>query len=370
MELKFIWCISATSNNILFFSIRISAIIVTNKLSFGSITSIFLPRTVRSAITAISTTYRILTIYATRATITISIVLSMTYAVSCSIVRPVSTRLSTSINPSCVVIRRRAWIGVTLLLLRRTPVTTGASGIRPRRCCAIRPAISILISYCLTLGIYSILSLLISISLTDIGRKWTTHFILGYGNRRTILAASTIVSGENLTCLTGPSTSALCVSKSLTLGLNGSLSLTICVFLTYGRRKRTAGYIILVYSNLRSDTSISTLFCKLLAICSGPGTYLISTFYPAFICSTITFVGIDLLLIRFASFTFGFKWFRIYPYRIGVVHFACPVLVNISLTLGFYGFLSQPICLFLTFIGIERSAYHILCYTHRNTMMT
>ena len=256
------------------------------------------------------------------------------------------------------------------MLLRRTPVTTGASGIRPRRCCAIRQAISILISYCLTLGIYSILSLLISISLTDIGRKWTTHLILGYGNRRTMLTASAIVSGEDLTCLTGPGTSSLRVSKSLSLLFDGSLSLAICVFLTYGRRKRTAGYIILVYSNLRSDTSISTLFCKLLAICSGPGTYLISTFYPAFICSTITFVGIDLLLIRFASFTFGFKWFRIYPYRIGVVHFACPVLVNISLTLGFYGFLSQPICLFLTFIGIERSAYHILCYTHRNTMMT
>ena len=321
MELKFVWSISATSNNILFFSIRISAIIVTNKLSFGSITSIFLPRTVRSAITAISTTYRILTIYATRATITISIVPSMTYAVSCSIVRPVSTRLSTSINPSCVVIRRRTWIGVTLLLLRRTTVATGTSGIRPRRSCAISYAITVFVSYCLTLGIYSILSLLISISLTDIGRKWTTYLILCYGNRRTTLTGSAIISGEDLTCFTSPGTSSLRVGKSLPLLFNGSLSLTICVFLTYGRRKRTAGYIILVYSNLRSDTSISTLFCKLLAICSGPGTYLISTFYPAFICSTITFVGIDLLLIRFTSFTFGFKRFRIYPYRIGVVPF-------------------------------------------------
>ena len=229
----------------------------------------------------------------------------MTYAISCSVIRPVCTRFSTSINPSCVVVRRRTWIGVTLLLLRRTTVATGTSGIRPRRSCAISYAITVFVSYCLTLGIYSILSLLISISLTDIGRKWTTYLILGYGNRRTMLTGSAIVSGEDLTCLTGPSTSALCVSKSLTLGLNGSLSLTICVFLTYGRRKRTAGYIILVYSNLRSDTSISTLFCKLLAICSGPGTYLISTFYPAFICSTITFVGIDLLLIRFTSFTFG-----------------------------------------------------------------
>ena len=151
MELKFIWSISATSNNILFFSIRISAIIVTNKLSFGSITSIFLPRTVRSAITAISTTYRILTIYATRATITIGIVPSMTYAVSCSIVRPVSTRLSTSINPPCVVVRRRTWIGVTLLFLRRATVATGASGIRPRRSCAIIYAITVFVSYCLTL---------------------------------------------------------------------------------------------------------------------------------------------------------------------------------------------------------------------------
>lgn len=296
MELKFIWCISATSNNILFFSIRISAIIVTNKLSFGSITSIFLPRTVRSAITAISTTYRILTIYATRATITISIVLSMTYAVSCSIVRPVSTRLSTSINPSCVVIRRRTWIGVTLLLLRRTTVATGASGIRPRRCCAISYAITVFVSYCLTLGIYSILSLLISISLTDIGRKWTTYLVLGYGNRRTMLTASAIVSGEDLTCLTGPSTSSLRVSKSLTLLFDGSLSLAICVFLTYGRRKRTAGYIILIYGNLRSDTAVSTLFCKFLAICSGPGTYFISAFYPSFVFSTITFVGINLFL--------------------------------------------------------------------------
>ena len=41
--------------------------------------------------------------------------------------------------------------------------------------------------YCLTLSIYSILSLLISISLTDIGRKWTTHFILGYGNQKGII---------------------------------------------------------------------------------------------------------------------------------------------------------------------------------------
>lgn len=125
-------------------------------------TSNLLPRTVRSTITAIPTTYRILTIYATRTAILISIVPSMTYAVSCSVIRPVCTRFSTSINPSCVVVRRRTWIGVTLLLLRRTPVTTGASGIRPRRCCAIRQAISIFISYCLTLGIYSILSFLLA----------------------------------------------------------------------------------------------------------------------------------------------------------------------------------------------------------------
>lgn len=163
-----------------------TTIIITNVFHLIILTSIFLPRTVRSAITAIPTTYRILTIYATRATITISIILSMTYAISCSVIRPVCTRFSTSINPSCVVVRRRTWIGVTLLLLRRTTVTTGASGIRPRRSCAISYAITVFVSYCLTLGIYSILSLLISISLTDIGRKWTTYLILGYGNRRTM----------------------------------------------------------------------------------------------------------------------------------------------------------------------------------------
>lgn len=152
------------------------------------------------------------------------------------------------------------------------------------------------VSYCLTLGIYSILSLLISISLTDIGRKWTTYLILGYGNRRTMLTGSAIVSGEDLTCLTGPGTSSLRVSKILPLLFNGSLSLAICVFLTYGRRERTASYIILVYSNLRTDTAVSTLLCKLFAICSGPGTYFVSAFYPSFIFSTITFVGINLFL--------------------------------------------------------------------------
>ena len=215
------------------------------------------------------------------------------------------------------------------MFLRRATVATGASGIRPRRSCAISYAITVFVSYCLTLGIYSILSLLISISLTDIGRKWTTYLILCYGNRRTMLAASAIVSGEDFTCLTGPGTSSLRVSKSLSLLFDGSLSLAICVFLTYGRRKRTAGYIILVYSNLRSDTAVSTLFCKFLAICSGPGTYLISTFYPAFICSTIAFVGINLFFIGFTTFAFGFKWFRIFPYRIGVVYFACPVLLRL-----------------------------------------
>lgn len=300
MELKFVWSISAFSNFKLVFYILISTIIVTNVFYLIAVasrsTSNFLPRTVRSAITAIPTTYRILTIYATRATITISIILSMTYAISCSVIRPVCTRFSTSINPSCVVVRRRTWIGVTLLLLRRTTVTTGASGIRPRRSCAISYAITVFVSYCLTLGIYSILSLLISISLTDIGRKWTTYLILGYGNRRTMLTASAIVSGEDLTCLTGPGTSSLRVSKSLSLLFDGSLSLAICVFLTYGRRKRTTGYIILIYGNLRSDAAVGTLFCKYLAICSGPGTYLISTFYPAFIFSTIAFVGINLFL--------------------------------------------------------------------------
>lgn len=220
----------------------------------------------------------------------------MTYTNPCSVVSPVCTNFSTSINPSCIVIRRRAWIGVTLLLLRRTTVATGTSGIRPRRSCAISYAITVFVSYCLTLGIYSILSLLISISLTDIGRKWTTYLILCYGNRRTMLAGSAIISGENLTCFTSPCTSSLLVSKSLALCFNGSLSLAICVFLTYGRRERTAGYIILIYGNLRSDTAVSTLFCKFLAICSGPGTYLISTFYPTFIFSTIAFVGINLFL--------------------------------------------------------------------------
>ena len=194
--------------------------------------------------------------------------------------------------------------------------------------------------------------------------------ILGYGNRRTMLTASAIVSGEDLTCLTGPGTSSLRVSKSLSLLFDGSLSLAICVFLTYGRRKRTASYIILVYSNLRSDTSVSTLLCKLFAICSSPGTYFVSAFYPSFIFSTIAFVGINLFFIRFTTFTFGFERLGIFPYRVGVICFTRSVLINISLTLGFYGFLSQPICLFLTFIGIERSTYHVLCYAHRNAMLT
>ena len=310
MELKFVWSISTFSNFKLVFYILISTIIVTNVFYLIAVaiasTSSFLPRTVRSTITTIPTIYRILTIYATRATITISIVLSMTYAVSCSVIRPVCTRFSTSINPPCVVVRRRTWIGVTLLFLRRATVATGASGIRPRRSCAISYAITVLVSVSLTLGIYSILSLLISISLTDIGRKWTTYLILCYGNRRTMLTGSAIISGEDLTCLTGPGTSSLRVSKSLSLLFDGSLSLAICVFLTYGRRERTASYIILIYGNLRSYTAVSTLFCKLLAICSGPGTYFISAFYPAFICSTITFVGINLFFIRFTTFTFGF----------------------------------------------------------------
>src|SRR5699024_5573515 len=272
--------------------------------------------------------------------ITISIILSMTYAISCSVIRPVCTRFSTSINPSCVVVRRRTWIGVTLLLLRRTTVATGASGIRPRRCCAISYAITVFVSYCLTLGIYSILSLLISISLTDIGRKWTTHLVLSYGNRRTMLTASAIVSGEDLTCLTDPSTSSLRVSKSLTLLFDGSLSLAICVFLTYGRRKRTAGYIILIYGNLRSDTAVSTLFCKFLAICSGPCTNLITSFYPTFIFSTLTLIGINLFLIRFTIFAFVFKRICINPYRISTIHFTSSILVYISLSLSLYSFLS------------------------------
>ena len=185
-----------------------------------------------------------------------------------------------------------------------------------------------------------------------------------------MLTGSAIVSGEDLTCLTGPGTSSLRVSKILPLLFNGSLSLAICVFLTYGRRKRTASYIILVYGNFRSDTAVSTLLCKLLAICSGPGTYLISTFYPSFIFSTIAFVGINLFFIRFTTFTFGFERFRIFPYRIGVICFTRSVLVSYCLTLCFYGFLSQPICLFLTFIRIERSTYHILCYSKRNAMLT
>ena len=185
-----------------------------------------------------------------------------------------------------------------------------------------------------------------------------------------MLTASTIISGENLTCLTSPGTSPLRVGESLPLLFDGSLSLAICVFLTYCRRKRTASYIILVYDNLRPDTSVSTLFCKLLAICSDPGTYFVSAFYPTLMFSTITFVGINLFFIRFTTFTFGFERLRIFPYRIGVICFTRSVLVSISLTLGFYGFLSQPICLFLTFIGIERSTHHVLCYAHRNTMLT
>ena len=185
-----------------------------------------------------------------------------------------------------------------------------------------------------------------------------------------MLTASAIVSGEDLTCLTGPSASSLRVSKSLSLLFDGSLSLAICVFLTYGRRERTASYIILVYGNFRSDTSVSTLLCKLLAICSGPATNLISTFYPSFIFSTIAFVGINLFFIRFTTFTFGFERLGIYPYRVGVICFTRSVLINISLTLGIYSILSQPICLFLTFIRIERSTYHILCYSKRNAMLT
>ena len=205
MELKFVWNISAFSNFKLVFYILISTIIITNVFYFitiaSSSTSFFAPRTIRSAITTIPTTYGILTIYATRAAITISIILNMTYAISCSVIRPVCTRFSTSINPSCVVVRRRTWIGVTLLLLRRTTGTMGTSSIRPRRSCAISYAITVFVSYCLTLGIYSILSLLISISLTDIGRKWTTYLILGYGNRRTVLTASAIVSVKTLLAL-------------------------------------------------------------------------------------------------------------------------------------------------------------------------
>ena len=310
MELKLIWSISTFSNFIFVFVFGMTAIIITDIFYFiaiaSSSTSAFAPRTVRSAITAIPTTYRILTIYATRTAITISIIPSMAYAISCSVVRPGCTRFSTSINPSCVVVRRRTWIGVTLLLLRRTTVATGTSGIRPRRSCAISYAITALVSVSLTLGIYSILSLLISISLTDIGRKWTTYLILCYGNRRTMLTGSAIISGEDLTCLTGPGTSSLRVSKSLPLLFDGSLSLAICVFLTYGRRERTASYIILIYGNFRTDTAVSTLLCKLLAICSGPGTYFISAFYPSFVFSTITFVGINLFFIRFTTFTFGF----------------------------------------------------------------
>ena len=69
---------------------------------------------------------------------------------------------------------------------------------------------------------------------------------LGFGNRRTMLAASAIVSGEDLTCLTGPGTSSLRVSKSLSLLFDGSLGFIVGIFLTNKGNKWTSSYLTLV----------------------------------------------------------------------------------------------------------------------------
>ena len=70
--------------------------------------------------------------------------------------------------------------------------------------------------------------------------------ILIYDKRRTMLTASAIVSGKDLTCLTGPGTSALRVSKSLPLLFDGSLGFIVGIFLTNKRNKWTSSYLTLV----------------------------------------------------------------------------------------------------------------------------